>query len=56
LWDELDDKKLTSQRYTIQNIFKRLERRQDPWKDVQRHAQSLVKAQKKLSEYIDSEK
>lgn len=32
LWEELDDKKLTSQTYTIKNIFKRINKVGDIWK------------------------
>lgn len=32
-WHELEDKKLTSQTYTINNIFDRLSKIDDPWKD-----------------------
>lgn len=40
-WNEVRDKTLTSQRYTIKNIFKRLSRIQDPWHGMQRHATSI---------------
>jgi DNA primase len=37
----LEDSCLTSDRYTIHNIFERLSKRGDLWKDVGRHAQAL---------------
>jgi len=40
-WDELSDSKLDAQSYTMENIFKRLGRREDPWKDFSRHRASL---------------
>lgn len=40
-WDELSDSKLDAQSYTMENIFKRLGRREDPWKDFARHRASL---------------
>lgn len=32
-WDELDDAKLTSGKYNLKNIFKRLSQIEDPWKN-----------------------
>jgi bifunctional non-homologous end joining protein LigD len=40
-WDELDYTGLNSQSYTIQNIFRRLGQKDDPWRDMQEQAQSL---------------
>lgn len=40
-WDELDDPDLDSQSYSIQNIFRRLGQKDDPWQGMQRHARSL---------------
>jgi len=38
LWEELDDPELSSQSYTILNMFERLERMGgDPWKDFFKH-------------------
>jgi bifunctional non-homologous end joining protein LigD len=47
-WDELKDKKLNSQTYTIKNIFRRLSRKKDPWEGMMRHARSIEKADEKL--------
>jgi bifunctional non-homologous end joining protein LigD len=47
-WMELDDPKLNSQSYTLSNIFKRLNRNEDPWKDIYKQGQSLKKARKLL--------
>lgn len=40
-WDELDDTGLNAQSYTIQNIFRRLGQKDDPWRDMREQAQSL---------------
>lgn len=47
-WDELEDKDLTSQSYTIKNIFRRLSHKQDPWQQMRRKAHSLSKAEQRL--------
>jgi bifunctional non-homologous end joining protein LigD len=47
-WDELDDKKLTSQAYTIATIFKRLKKMGDPWQHMMKQAVTLGKARKVL--------
>ncbi|MCL5436474.1 MAG: non-homologous end-joining DNA ligase [Candidatus Dependentiae bacterium] len=48
-WDELNNKRLTSQSYTIKNIFARLKKRGDPWKNMARSARSLKKAWRTLT-------
>jgi bifunctional non-homologous end joining protein LigD len=40
-WKELEDPRLRPDRYTIRNIFERLQRKGDIWKDVNRHARGL---------------
>lgn len=47
-WSEVSKKTLKPDRFTIKNIFKRLERKGDVWKDMRKDAVSLKKAQKKL--------
>lgn len=49
-WDELDDKDLNAQSYTLKNIFKRLDQIEDPWKEIHSHKFSLKSAQLKLGE------
>jgi len=49
-WDELGDRALTPQRYTIGNLFRRLGQRPDPWRDIARHAQPLEAARARLAE------
>jgi bifunctional non-homologous end joining protein LigD len=40
-WKELEDPRLRPDHYTIRNIFDRLRRRGDIWKDLTDHAQAL---------------
>lgn len=42
-WDELDDPKLTSQKYNIKNIFKRLSKIPDPWEKIDKIKQKVPK-------------
>lgn len=42
-WHELEDPQLTSQKYTIANISRYLEKSDDPWKDMRQNTQSLKK-------------
>lgn len=48
-WEELADGALTPQRYTIVNLFRRLGRKPDPWRDIARHAQPLAAARARLA-------
>ncbi len=50
VWDELGDAGLHSQRYRIDNIFRRLAQRDCPWADIDRDRQSVQAAAKRLSE------
>jgi bifunctional non-homologous end joining protein LigD len=43
-WSEVDDPQLTSNHYTIQNIFARLSEKGDPWKDIDAHAREITQA------------
>ena len=47
-WDELGDRGLGPQSYKVDNIFRRLGQRKDPWKDIFRHARGLAKVREKL--------
>lgn len=42
-WHQLEDPRLTSQKYTISNIFSHLEKVDDPWSTIKENAQSLKK-------------
>lgn len=47
-WHELGDSRLHARRYTVENLFRRLSRKEDPWTDIGRHARSLAKARRAL--------
>jgi bifunctional non-homologous end joining protein LigD len=47
-WPEVKSASLRSDKYTINNIFKRLATVGDPWQDMKKSARSISKAQKKL--------
>jgi bifunctional non-homologous end joining protein LigD len=47
-WEELANPNLTSASYTMQTIFQRLAHKQDPWKDMMRHARSLKTPRRRL--------
>ena len=52
-WDELGNKKLNSQSYNIRNIFRRLGRKTDPWKDLPRLGRSLKEARRRLDAILE---
>lgn len=54
-WDELSDSKLDAQRYNIKNIFQRLSRKSDPWKELSRLGRSLVQARRRLDAMLEEE-
>jgi bifunctional non-homologous end joining protein LigD len=47
-WAELRGKSFRPDAFTIRNVFERLERIDDPWKDFWRHAVSLKAASRKM--------
>lgn len=49
-WGELAH--VTPRKYTIKNIFQRIARVKDPWKNMQKKACGLTQAQKKLSKEL----
>jgi bifunctional non-homologous end joining protein LigD len=49
-WDELDDEDLHSQTYAVENIFRRLGQKEDPWKGMMRHQRSLEEPRRRLDE------
>ena len=51
-WDEVDDRKLTSQRYDMRKAVKTLESKGDAWKGWRRRARSLKAARKKLDRLL----
>jgi len=51
-WEELENPALTSQTYNIKNIFLRLGKKSDPWKNMDRHSVSITSVRKKLDEIM----
>ena len=51
-WHELTNSKLESQTYTIINIFDRLEKKYDPWKDIFKKKKLLTRAGTKLEKIL----
>jgi bifunctional non-homologous end joining protein LigD len=49
-WDEVKDKELNPQKYTISNIFYRISQKQDPWKEMSKNAVDLAEIKHKLRE------
>ena len=47
-WGELDDRRLLPQRFTVRNLFRRLEADGDAWRGISRHARSLDRARREL--------
>ncbi|OZV69798.1 non-homologous end-joining DNA ligase [Winogradskyella aurantia] len=47
-WDELDNRALTAQTYTIDNIVDRLEKKTNPWEDFEQNAKSTDSAMHKI--------
>lgn len=47
-WEELGSSELDARSYTIENIFRRLGRKRDPWAEMDKHAQTIGEAEKKL--------
>ena len=54
-WDELGDAKLDARRYNIKNIFQRLSKKSDPWKELSRLGRSLDDARRGLREMLKEE-
>ena len=52
-WAELDDPSLGSQSYTIHNIFKRLDKRGDPWAKFYEQGQSVAEARRRLNRLVE---
>ncbi len=51
-WEELENPALTPQTYNIKNIFLRLEKKTDSWRDINRHSVSITSARKKIAEIM----
>jgi bifunctional non-homologous end joining protein LigD len=48
-WDELDKRGLHSRKYTLRNLSQRLADRDDPWKEIKKHAGSVTRAEQEFS-------
>lgn len=51
-WDEVSDRDLKPQRYTLKTIGKRLESMEDPWQQFYAHARALTVAKKVVAELL----
>ena len=54
-WDEIGNSKLDSKSYRYANIFRRIGKKEDPWKDFYGKKNSLGKARDKLDRMIEQE-
>jgi bifunctional non-homologous end joining protein LigD len=54
-WDELAGGKLNAQSYNIKNVFQRLSRKSDPWKDLPRLGRSLNDARRRLDKMLEAQ-
>ncbi len=54
-WNEVGDTKLDAQSFSMKNIFQRLNRKSDPWKNLRRSARSLKAARHRLDKIIKEE-
>ncbi len=55
-WEELWDQKMYPQKFTVKNIMRRLGNKEDPWKNINRHAISASKANTRLNKFINKRK
>jgi bifunctional non-homologous end joining protein LigD len=51
-WQEIGQKSLTPDRYTISNLFRRLAQKEDPWRGMRRRAKDLSGPQKQLTKLL----
>ncbi len=54
-WEELGDPRLHARTYRMEDIFRRLEKTGDPWKDIARHGQSLAEPRRHLAAALAAE-
>jgi bifunctional non-homologous end joining protein LigD len=54
-WDEVGDSKLNAQCFNMKNIFQRINRKSDPWKNLYRSALSLKGPRRRLDKIIKKE-
>lgn len=51
-WDELSDRGMRPDRFTLRNIPKRLADQHDPWADLRRHARALSRPRDRLAKRL----
>ncbi len=49
-WEEMKQNDMHPQKYTLENIFRRLGHKPDPWQDILRSQQTLTAARKRLAD------
>lgn len=54
-WDELGRQGQGPRKYTVENLFRRLSQRDDPWKGIARRAPSLSDPRDRLREMSEGE-
>jgi bifunctional non-homologous end joining protein LigD len=53
-WEELSDSRLRSDGWTVQTLFRRLARRDDPWRGMGSQARTLTRARKRLDRMAEA--
>jgi len=53
-WDELE--RVDARSFTLENLFRRLSRTEDPWKGLRRHASGLSRARRRLERLREDER
>jgi bifunctional non-homologous end joining protein LigD len=48
-WEELDNRNMRADRFTLRDVPKRMSERGDPWAHIRRHARSLFRPRQRLS-------
>jgi bifunctional non-homologous end joining protein LigD len=51
-WEELGDPRTRPDRWTLRTVLRRLERDGDPWRDIDRHRQTLTAASRRLDDAL----
>jgi bifunctional non-homologous end joining protein LigD len=54
-WNEFSDSDLRSQSYRVENIFRRLGQKEDPWREIMLHASSLSEPRRRLAEMTEND-
>lgn len=52
-WSEVHDRDLRSQSYTVDNIFRRMGQKEDPWHDFLQHTRTLDESRQKVDELLE---